>query len=125
MGYSGAILKNSEGKILFQLRDENGRNPNRWGIFGGGINKNEDPMGALIREIKEELGVQIFKSNIIKHYRIPMINYHIFEVYLKKNPKRSCLKEGKDMKFMTKEEFLKTKNALLRVKLFLRIFDIN
>ena len=41
MGYSGAILKNGNGRILFQLRDEKGRNPNKWGIFGGGIRKNE------------------------------------------------------------------------------------
>jgi len=124
MGYSGAILKNSGGKILFQLRDENGRNPNKWGIFGGGIKKNEHPVDALIREISEELGIQLSKSDIMKHYKIPLIDYHIFEVYLKKKPKESYLKEGKDMRFMTKEEFLKTKNALLRVKLFLRIFNI-
>ncbi len=125
MGYSGAILKNSKGKILFQLRDGNGRNPNKWGIFGGGINKNEHPTDALVREIKEELGIPLSKYNITKHHRIPIINYHIFEVYLKCNPKRSNLKEGKNMKFMTKGEFLKTKNALLRVKLFLRIFNIS
>lgn len=125
MGYSGAILKNSEGKILFQLRDENGRNPNKWGIFGGGIKRNETPIGALIREIKEELGIQISKVDITKHYRIPLLNYHIFEVCLKKKPKKSHLNEGKDMKFMTKGEFFKTKNALLRVKIFLKIFNRN
>ncbi len=125
MGYAGAILNNRKGKILFQLRDGKGRNPNKWSIFGGGINKNELSIDALIREIKEELKIQISKSDIIKHYKIPIINYHIFEVYLKSNPKKSDLKEGKDMKFMTREEFLKTKNALLRVKIFLKIFNIN
>src|SRR3989344_4991568 len=123
MGYSGAILKNKEGKILFQLRDEKGKNPNRWGLFGGGINKDETPIKALIREIKEELEIKIAESEIVKHYTIPLINYHIFEVYLKKSLKMSQLKEGKDMKFMTKEEFIKTKNALWRVKLFLRFFN--
>ena len=95
MGYSGALLKNSEGKILFQLRDEKGKNPNKWGIFGGGINKNEPPLNALIREINEELGIKISKSSIIKHHRIPMINYHIFEVYLKKKPKKYYIKGEK------------------------------
>jgi len=125
MGYSGAILKNKEGRILFQLRDGNGRNPNKWGIFGGGMKNNEHPKDALIREIKEELGIQLSKSDIKKHYKIPLINYNIFEVYLKSDPKKSNLKEGKDMRFMTKEEFLKTKNALLRVKFFLKTFKIN
>jgi 8-oxo-dGTP diphosphatase len=125
MGYSGAILRNNKGKILFQLRDENGRNPNKWGIFGGGIKKGENPTNALIREIKEELGINISISKILKRYRIPWINYYIFEVHLKNKPKKSQLREGKDMKFMKIEEFMKIKNALWRVKIFLRLFKIN
>lgn len=122
MGYSGAILRNNKGNILFQLRDENGKNPNKWGIFGGGIEKGENPVSALIREIKEELGIKISSSDILKKHKIPLINYHIFEIHLKKNPRKSQLKEGKDMKFMTKEEFLSQKNALLSVKIFLKLF---
>ena len=125
MGYSGAILRNNEGKILFQLRDENGRNPNKWGVFGGGIKRGEAPINALIREIKEELDINISKSNILKEYKIPLIDYHIYEVLLENNPKKSKLKEGKNMKFMKGEEFMKLKNALWRVKIFLRLFRIN
>ena len=125
MGYSGAILRNNEGKILFQLRDENGRNSNKWGIFGGGIKTGENPTNALIREIKEELGMNISSLDILKRYKIPLIDYHIYEIRLKNNPKKSQLNEGKDMKFMTKEEFLNQKNGLLRVKIFLRLFKIS
>ena len=125
MGYSGAILRNKEGKILFQLRDENGRNPNKWGIFGGGIKQGETPIHALIREIKEEIGINISKSDILKNYKIPIVDYHIYEIILKENPKRFQLKEGKDMRFMSKKEFMKLKNALWRVKIFLRLFNIN
>lgn len=125
MGYSGAILRNKEGKILFQLRDENGRNPNKWGIFGGGIKQGETPTHALIREIKEELGINISKSDILKKYEIPIINYHIYKILLKESPKKLQLKEGKDMKFMSKREFMKLKNALWRVKIFFRLFKID
>ncbi len=125
MGYSGAILRNNEGKILFQLRDENGRNPNKWGILGGGIKRGETPMNALIRELKEELGINISKSDILKKYEIPLIDYHIYDVLLKDNHKKLRLKEGKNMEFMKREEFMKLKNALWRVKIFLRLFRIN
>ncbi len=125
MGYSGAILKNKEGKILFQLRDENGRNPNKWGIFGGGIKQGETPIHALIREIKEELGIDVSKSDILKNYKIPIVNYHIYEILLKESPKKLQLKEGKDMKFMSKREFMKLENALWRVKIFFRLFKID
>ena len=123
MGYSGAILRIKEGKILFQLRDKNGRNPNKWGIFGGGIKKNETPEQAVIRELKEELGIVTSRSDFIKEHNIPLVNYHIFQIKLRKIPKKSDLREGKRMKLMTKEEFFKTKNALLRVKIFLKIFE--
>ncbi len=125
MGYSGAILRNKEGRILFQLRDENGRNPNKWGIFGGGIKQGETPIHTLIREIKEELEINISKSDILKKYKIPIVNYHIYEIFLKEDPKRFQLKEGKEMKFMSKKEFMELKNALWRVKIFLRLFKIN
>ncbi len=124
MGYVGAILKNKEGKILFQLRDEKGRNPNKWGTFGGGIEKGETPLQGLIREINEELEIKLLKEDISKRYWIPFINYFIFVVDLQKTPKKSQLHEGKDMKFMTKREFLKTKNALTLVKLFLRFIPL-
>lgn len=122
MGYSGAILIDNNGRILFQLRDEKGRNPNKWGIFGGGINKGEDPTTALVREIKEELDLSISQSNIINHYSIPIVNYHIFEVLITEEINHLHLHEGKAMRFMTKKEFLKTKNALRRVKIFLKLF---
>ena len=122
MGYSGAILTNNQGKILFQLRDENGRNPNKWGIFGGGIKKGETPVKAIKRELKEELGINISKEKISQERKLQLIDYYIFGINLKKNPKISDLKEGKNMKFMTKKEFLKKQDALQRVKLFLRFF---
>jgi 8-oxo-dGTP pyrophosphatase MutT (NUDIX family) len=125
MGYSGAILTNSQNQILFQLRDEKGRNPNKWGIFGGGIKKNEKPISAVIRELKEELGLVVPKEKILYECNFRLINYHIFRINLEKIPKKSNLKEGKAMKFMTKKEFFKNPNALWRVKMFLRFFKLN
>jgi len=61
----------------------------------------------------------------LRRYKIPLINYYIYEIHLRDNPKKSQLKEGKDMEFMTKMEFMKLKNALWRVKIFFRLFRIN
>jgi len=123
MGYAGAILKYN-GRILFQLRDEKGRNPNKWGLFGGGIKSGEKPIDALIREIKEELGIKLSKSDVLRKYKVPLVNYNIVEVNLREIPKKQNLREGKDMKFMTTKEFLNKKDALLRVKLFFKLFRI-
>ena len=53
-------------KILLQQRDEDW---NRFGgyltAFGGGIEKDELPIEALIRELKEELGARVEKKDVV------------------------------------------------------------
>ena len=66
MAYAGAILYR-EDKILLQLRDEKQRvrNPGKWGIFGGGIKRGESPQKAIIRELKEELEIDVKDIDLI------------------------------------------------------------
>lgn len=51
-----AVILNSEGKIL-QLKSTYG--DKRWGLPGGGVEPGETVHQALIRECREELGVNI------------------------------------------------------------------
>lgn len=54
------IFLNEQNKILLQLRDDkpNIPFPNMWAIPGGHINKDETPLECILREIKEELGIE-------------------------------------------------------------------
>jgi len=53
-----ALVK--DGKLILQHRDNGTKfRPNRWGFFGGHINENETPEQAIIREVKEELQIDI------------------------------------------------------------------
>jgi 8-oxo-dGTP pyrophosphatase MutT (NUDIX family) len=124
MGYSGAFLKNHEGHYLFQLRDENGRNPNTWGIFGGGIEAKESPRSALKRELFEELRLKSNDYKIERQIQIPFLGYHIFIVNLSKIPNKEDQREGKSMSFMPIKNFLKMKNALKSIKLFIHLLRI-
>jgi len=58
------VITNPEGKYLLQMRDgsEGIRNPLTWGFFGGGMETGESPIVAAIREVKEELGIEIDES---------------------------------------------------------------
>ncbi len=57
----GAIVLNADKQVLLQLRDDKPDIffPNCWGLFGGGVEKNEAPEAALIREMQEELGIDV------------------------------------------------------------------
>ena len=53
----GAIfLSKSTGRMMLNLRSDSVTYSNYWGFVGGKIEKNEIPLQALHREIKEELG---------------------------------------------------------------------
>ena len=53
------IIYNDEGQVLLQKR----RDIPIWSLPGGGINKNESPEKAVVREVYEETGI---KSKIIR-----------------------------------------------------------
>lgn len=54
------ILFDRYGKILLQQRTDDDRyNPGNWALFGGGIDRGEQPESALKREAKEELGFDV------------------------------------------------------------------
>ncbi len=57
------ILFNKSGQVLIQLRDDgNGKiinYPNMWCFPGGGVQKGEEPIDAAVREIKEELDLDV------------------------------------------------------------------
>ena len=57
---------NDKGEVLLQKRSKNKkRNPNMWSKTGGHVLTDEKPIDALKRELKEELGINVFDNSII------------------------------------------------------------
>lgn len=59
--YAGGFLYNpKKNSVLLHKRDEKTKvNPNQWAFFGGLSEGDETPKQTFMRELKEELGVEI------------------------------------------------------------------
>ena len=56
----GALIWDNSGRLLLQRRTDD----NRWGLPGGGIDPGETPAQAVVRETREETGLQIIPQRV-------------------------------------------------------------
>jgi 8-oxo-dGTP diphosphatase len=112
------ILENDKGDFLLALRDNKSwiPFPNHWDLIGGHVEEGETPEEALVREYKEELGLELkeykfYKEFLclkgdafenIKYIYTGKINLPIDEI---------TLHEGQYARYFTKEEIPATKFA--------------
>lgn len=59
-----AALTNQAGEILLQKRPEGRQMAGLWEFPGGKVDAGESPESALIRELKEELGIEVEAQNL-------------------------------------------------------------
>ena len=102
------------GKLLLEKR----RDSNTWGLVGGGVKNYEEPLEAITREVREELGIRIPKEKFRKLavygepgriaaycdgsvWRMVVV---VFALELEKEPQITISAESRDMRFFTKEE---------------------
>lgn len=64
------ILENEKGEFLLALRDNKSwiPFPNHWDLIGGHVEEGETPEEALIREVKEELDIELKDYTFYKEF---------------------------------------------------------
>ena len=75
------ILCPKTGRILLGLRSSEVMEPHTWGGFGGRIDEGEDPLEAALREVSEELGIDLDMLASAEHvwtYEQPDFRYTNF-----------------------------------------------
>ena len=101
----------SKGKILLQLRDQKPDifYPGLWGLFGGNVDKSENPINALKRELEEEIKFRPQKVKLLfswNHYKYNSV-LHFFLVPLTIDFEDLCLNEGQSMNLFSIEQISK------------------
>lgn len=64
------ILENDKGEFLLYLRDNKPTIPfpDHWDLIGGHVEEGETPEQALVREVKEELGIDLKDYKFFRVY---------------------------------------------------------
>lgn len=113
---AAAVIVLDDGRYLLQLRDnkEGVFFPGHWGLFGGGVEEGEQPVDALRRELKEELGLTVDELQPLTRFEFDLTPMGLsrfyrdfFEVHLPVAIMPSLqLGEGAAFKAFTRDEIL-------------------
>ena len=105
-----AFIVNDKGQVLLQKRSKNKRfNPNKWALCAGHVDAYESLKTAILREIKEEIGIDVDSNELVpfgeKEFVIKDSNSHITYLY--------CVKSN-----LNEEDFIIQEEELSEVKWF-------
>ncbi len=112
------IFENSSGEMLFYMRDNKPDIPfpNHWDLFGGHVEEGETPDEALVREVKEELNIELKEFKFFKEYlclegdAYPNIKY-IYSGTIDIPIEKITLLEGDHAKYFKRDEIRNIKFA--------------
>jgi 8-oxo-dGTP diphosphatase len=112
------ILENDTGEFLLALRDNKPGIPfpNHWDLIGGHVEDGETPEQALIREVKEELNIDLKDYKFFKKYECltgdayENIKY-IYTGKINLPIEKITLLEGERAQFFSREEIPDVKFA--------------
>lgn len=118
---AAAILHATDGRYLFQLRDDKAGLPlrNHWALFGGTVEAGEDGREAVLREIREELNYEARDCTWFHEavYVLPRVRNRVVRkaFYLMTidaaDVDGMTLCEGSDLKLMSLDSLLRLPNV--------------
>lgn len=97
------IFVNSKGELLLHLRDDKPHiaNPNLWGIIAGRLEAGETVEEALLREVEEEIGLQLQQYAFFTTVVESTGPLHVYSALLEEEAEQLHLTEGQKIAFFT------------------------
>ncbi len=130
--FSGGFLYNPKtNSVLLHKRDGNTTiNPHKWAFFGGLGEGEETPVQAFMREMHEELGLELSVEEVIRLCDYPNLergtHRYSFYVISEKSKDEMVLGEGADFDWIPVEKALlldATDKTIADLKLLLETYD--
>ena len=105
----GAVILNDRGDVLLQQRDDRAPSFRRcWTLFGGMVEPDESPVEAILRELREEISLDLATVVLIRLFKIyqqpDSVTQLIYEVCIEAEFASLSLKEGRAMRFVKTAE---------------------
>lgn len=122
----GVIIENNKGEILVLKRSEKSSEGGRYGLVGGKIDSGESKEQAIIREAKEEIGVNInpldlkFIQTYFWNKPDSNIIFDVFKLPASENHKNFTLSKNEISDYLWESP----ENLLKRNDLMLGLYDI-
>ena len=114
------IINPKTKNVLIQKRSENKEiSPNKWDLTAGGhVKAGENSLEAIIRETREELGIDISKDKILKAFEVKydkekrnFVDVYILEKDVNINKVTLQKNEVADIKYFSIEELISAHNS--------------
>lgn len=111
------LIRNEKGEYLIQKREATKKQaPNKWGMTAGHVDAGENFQEAMVREIKEELGIEVPVEELraLATFKQPYesktttnnnyTRYYFYETNRKIEEYIICLEELSELKYISLEE---------------------
>ena len=121
------IFINDENQILLFLRDNKPTipYPNMWDFLGGQIEEGETPAECIIREIKEEINLELKDFHYLMTENFPDRIEYVFYKRINLDISEIVLTEGQKIQWFTKEELEQMETVLGVNKIIDKFFEIS